>query len=79
MLLSTLVLCSRLRLYYAPIGVRLNFPTTWGDPHYLGLTGLQLLGSQGDVIPLDINMLDADPRDLQIMPGYERDDRTLDK
>lgn len=57
----------------------LNFTDTWGDLFYLGLTGLELAGSDGDTIPLSMDMLDADPKDLHVLPGYENDDRTLDK
>ena len=57
----------------------LNFTATWGDLYYLGLTGLELIASDGEAIPIDLNMVDADPRDLHVLPGYENDDRTLDK
>ena len=33
----------------------------------------------GEAVPLTLDMLHADPRDLHVLPGYERDDRTLDK
>ena len=52
---------------------------TWGDPYYLGLTGIEVVDGDGDAIPLKLDMLHADPRDLHVLPGYERDDRTLDK
>lgn len=57
----------------------LNFTETWGDPHYLGLTGLEVVAKDGEAVPLDIKQLDAQPRDLHILEGYETDDRTLDK
>ena len=60
-------------------GLKLNFTATWGDPHYLGLTGLEIVGKDGEALPLSLSMLDADPRDLHTLPGYETDDRTLDK
>ncbi|KAK2147660.1 hypothetical protein LSH36_543g06017 [Paralvinella palmiformis] len=59
--------------------LRLNFTDTWGDPYYLGLTGLEVVGPDGSSIPLSIDMVDADPRDLHVLSGYETDDRTLDK
>ena len=57
----------------------LNFTATWGDMYYLGMTGLELIGFDGEVIPLDLSMVDADPKDLHVLPNYETDDRTLDK
>ena len=59
--------------------LKLNFTATWGDMHYLGLTGLDVLNPEGDAIPLNISMIDAKPRDLNHLPGYGTDDRTLDK
>ena len=45
----------------------------------MGLTGLEVAGKDGATIPLNMSMLSADPRDLHVLPGYETDDRTLDK
>ena len=59
--------------------LELNFTETWGDPFYLGLTGIEIAGANGETIPLTMNMLDAEPRDLHVLSGYETDDRTLDK
>ncbi|CAH1795086.1 unnamed protein product [Owenia fusiformis] len=59
--------------------IQLNFTATWGDPYYLGLTGLELAGVNGEPIPLNMDMLDADPRDLRMLDGHQLDDRTLDK
>ncbi|ELU03431.1 hypothetical protein CAPTEDRAFT_135076 [Capitella teleta] len=59
--------------------LKLNFTATWGDPYYLGLTGLEVLGPDGQALDISLDMLDADPRDLHVLPGYEQDDRTLDK
>ncbi|XP_072167978.1 katanin-interacting protein-like [Diadema setosum] len=59
--------------------VRLNFTVTWGDLHYLGLTGLEVIDVEGDGIPMSLDMLDASPRDLNDLPEYDMDDRTLDK
>lgn len=52
---------------------------TWGDSHYLGLTGLDVVGKDGDSVPLDVSMMAASPRDLNDLPEYENDLRTLDK
>ncbi|CAB1337902.1 unnamed protein product, partial [Coregonus sp. 'balchen'] len=36
------------------MGIELSM--TWGDSHYLGLTGLEVLGKEGDSLPLDLTM-----------------------
>ena len=57
----------------------LNFLSTWGDPYYLGLTGLEVIGREGETIAVNMDMVSADPQDLHVLPEYESDDRTLDK
>lgn len=57
----------------------LCFTATWGDMHYLGLTGLEVVGRDGEALPVTINMMNGSPRDLHSLPGHENDDRTLDK
>lgn len=57
----------------------LSLVETWGDQHYIGLTGIELLGKDGEVIAVDTSMIDAEPRDLHHLVGHEHDDRTLDK
>ncbi|XP_033095303.1 protein KIAA0556-like [Anneissia japonica] len=59
--------------------LRLNFTATWGDQYYMGLTGLEVMDKNGDPIPLTFDMLQACPRDLNDLPEYDLDDRTLDK
>ncbi|KAK3599312.1 hypothetical protein CHS0354_028678 [Potamilus streckersoni] len=59
--------------------VELNFTSTWGDPHYLGLTGLEIVGKDGEALPVTMSMLTANPRDVRSLPGHEKDDRTLEK
>ncbi|KAL4239443.1 hypothetical protein ACF0H5_000258 [Mactra antiquata] len=66
-------------MVYKGKSVVLNFTGTWGDHHYLGLTGLELVGKEGESLPIDINMITANPADVRSLPGHERDDRTLDK
>ncbi|EGD72574.1 hypothetical protein PTSG_04310 [Salpingoeca rosetta] len=64
-----------------PKGTRfqLNFVETWGDPYYLGLTGLQLIDEHGGVIAVSMRQVEAVPRDLNDLPNVYDDDRTLDK
>ncbi|XP_041364093.1 katanin-interacting protein-like [Gigantopelta aegis] len=66
-------------LVYKARSIELNFTATWGDLHYLGLTGLEIVGKDGDALPLNMKMISAKPRDLHSLPGHEKDDRTLDK
>ncbi|KAM4623791.1 katanin-interacting protein [Polymixia lowei] len=59
--------------------LRLEMVLTWGDSHYLGLTGLEVVGMEGESLPLDLSMMTAVPRDLNDLPDYGQDLRTLDK
>ncbi|XP_026034659.1 protein KIAA0556 isoform X3 [Astatotilapia calliptera] len=59
--------------------LRLEMTLTWGDPHYMGLTGLEIVGKDGETLPLDLSMIAASPRDLNDLPDYGHDLRTLDK
>jgi hypothetical protein len=52
---------------------------TWGDPYYIGLTGLEVLGADGTALTLDQGQMSAHPLDLNCIPGYSGDDRTIDK
>lgn len=62
-----------------PTGLRLELVMTWGDSHYMGLTGLEVVGKDGESLPLDLSMMAASPRDLNDLPEYGHDLRTLDK
>ncbi|XP_036388651.1 katanin-interacting protein isoform X1 [Megalops cyprinoides] len=59
--------------------LKITLSMTWGDAHYLGMTGLEVVGKEGQSLPLDISMVDASPRDLNELPEYGHDLRTLDK
>ncbi|XP_066432236.1 katanin-interacting protein isoform X2 [Eleutherodactylus coqui] len=59
--------------------LQLNFTMTWGDLHYLGLTGLEIVGSDGEALHLNMNIMTASPPDLSVLPEYQDDSRTLDK
>ncbi|XP_023572507.1 protein KIAA0556 homolog isoform X2 [Octodon degus] len=64
---------------YHGICLRLNFTASWGDPHYLGLTGLEVVGKDGQALPVHLHQISACPRDLNDLPEYTEDSRTLDK
>ncbi|XP_042293815.1 katanin-interacting protein isoform X2 [Sceloporus undulatus] len=57
----------------------LNFTVSWGDAHYLGLTGLEVVGKSGQAIPISVDQLSASPHDLNDLLEYMDDSRTLDK
>ena len=63
----------------AGVDLTLTLLETWGDQHYVGLTGIELLGCDGAAIPVDMGMIEAEPHDLHHLPGHEQDQRTLDK
>lgn len=60
--------------------LQFNILSTWGDPHYLGLTGIEIFDQTGH--PVKINNPDqqiwADPADINVLPEYQNDPRTVD-
>ncbi|XP_078096139.1 katanin-interacting protein [Mustelus asterias] len=70
---------SLMRGEYTGKCVQLNFTVTWGDSHYLGLTGLEVVGKGGQTLPVTMDNIEASPRDLNELPEYNEDSRTLDK
>ncbi|XP_009980634.1 PREDICTED: uncharacterized protein KIAA0556 homolog [Tauraco erythrolophus] len=59
--------------------LQLNFTMTWGDSHYLGLTGLEVIGKNGHALKISTEQISASPQDLNDLPEYTRDSRTLEK
>ncbi|XP_061849540.1 katanin-interacting protein isoform X2 [Colius striatus] len=59
--------------------LQLNFTMTWGDSHYLGLTGLEVIGKNGHALKISAEQLSASPQDLNDLPEYAGDSRTLEK
>ena len=55
----------------------MNILETWGDPFYVGLSGIEILSREKE--NLAIKNVDANPRDMNVIPGYSGDYRTLDK
>ncbi len=43
---------------------------TYGDSHFVGLTGLEVVGADGMPLPLTPSSLLADPPDLNVFPGH---------
>ncbi|XP_018429660.1 PREDICTED: protein KIAA0556-like, partial [Nanorana parkeri] len=72
-------LASTIAGVYSGKCLQLNFAMTWGDLHYLGLTELEIVGLDGEPLPLNMNIISASPPDLSVLPDYQDDDRTLDK
>nr|XP_030727438.1 protein KIAA0556 homolog isoform X4 [Globicephala melas] len=64
---------------YQGICLQLNFTASWGDLHYLGLTGLEVVGKDGQALPINLHQISASPRDLKDLPECTNDSRTLDK
>uniref|UniRef100_A0A8C3RRX3 KIAA0556 n=1 Tax=Chelydra serpentina TaxID=8475 RepID=A0A8C3RRX3_CHESE len=60
-------------------GLQLNFTLSWGDSHYLGLTGLEVVGKDGQALPITMDQISASPQDLNDLAEYTEDSRTLDK
>eukprot|EP00127_Corallochytrium_limacisporum_P000946 Clim_evm30s33 gene=Clim_evmTU30s33 len=60
--------------------ITLDITRNWGDPYYVGLNGIQVLGLNGDIVPLDpMYHVSSLPRDLNDIPGCTGDYRTSDK
>ncbi|NXF97653.1 K0556 protein, partial [Eubucco bourcierii] len=59
--------------------LQLNFTMTWGDSHYLGLTGLEVIGKNGQTLKITTEQISASPQDLNDLPEYTGDSRILEK
>ena len=55
--------------------------STWGDGYYVGLNGIEIFDEKGDLITLkDVaSQIRANPPDINCLPGYGKDPRTVDK
>lgn len=60
--------------------LKFNILSTWGDPHFLGLMGIEIFDSHGKIVKLDdVNsQIWANPANINILPEYDNDPRTVD-
>ena len=74
---------ARFKIPKKPSGktIKITIFTTWGDQYYVGLAGVELFDGQGNAIKVldPKHQLKADPPDINILPGYGNDPRTVDK
>eukprot|EP00767_Chilomastix_cuspidata_P004027 gnl/Chilomastix_cuspidata/4155.p1 GENE.gnl/Chilomastix_cuspidata/4155~~gnl/Chilomastix_cuspidata/4155.p1 ORF type:complete len:1168 (+),score=376.54 gnl/Chilomastix_cuspidata/4155:513-4016(+) len=49
--------------------------STWGDQFYVGLSGVELFGKSGEAIAVPPACVDANPRDINVLPEYFSDPR----
>ena len=57
--------------------LRLELLSTWGDPYYIGLHGIEVFDESGlEITPVSIA---ATPPSINVLPDYDADPRTADK
>jgi hypothetical protein len=59
--------------------IELIIRESWGDMFYVGLNGIEIRDVNDNIIPVDIKKMEANPRDMNSIPGHGQDHRTLDK
>lgn len=59
--------------------LQLDILSTWGDVYYVGLTGIEVFDDRGARLSLAQDSITANPRDVNVLRGYGRDPRTVDK
>eukprot|EP01041_Mallomonas_annulata_P001688 gene1688-3265_t len=59
--------------------IRLDVLSTWGDPFYVGLNGIELFDASGEALSLGsgISQITADPDDINVLPEYVDDPRVV--
>lgn len=69
------------RIPNLPSGSKLEFNIlqTWGDVNYVGLAGIEVFDSNGKLVQILADQISACPPDINILPGYGGDPRTVDK
>ncbi|XP_049875890.1 katanin-interacting protein-like [Pectinophora gossypiella] len=65
----------------APTGfvLQISIFSTWGDPYYVGLTGVELYDPHGNMIPLTETNVCAHPASVNVLERRAMDVRTPDK
>lgn len=73
--------CSDFSLPIIPSGriLEMRIYSTWGDKYYVGMAGLEVFDSLGRPVQISPNGIEASPSDLNSLPGYHGDPRTIDK
>ncbi|KNC50059.1 uncharacterized protein AMSG_05822 [Thecamonas trahens ATCC 50062] len=69
-------------VWQAPMAstITLNILSTWGDPFYVGMTGLEIIDAETrQPIPLTASALEASPASLNDLDEVSGDPRTVDK
>jgi hypothetical protein len=58
-----------------------NILSTWGDPYYVGLMGLEFFDHAGHVVEFSniAQCIRANPADINVLADYSNDPRTVDK
>lgn len=59
--------------------MKINILSTWGDTHYLGLNGIELFDSKGQIVNIKPDQVWASPADINVLKEYQQDPRTVDK
>jgi hypothetical protein len=59
--------------------MELEVLSTWGDPYYVGLNGIDIFDHHGDILLLNegIDSIEADPSDINVLSEYHDDPRTI--
>ena len=68
-----------MRLHPSGTVFKLLCESTWGDIHYLGLNGVEILSPDGRCLDLSSATITADPLGVCVLPGMARDARTVDQ
>ncbi|CAH0400997.1 unnamed protein product [Chilo suppressalis] len=59
--------------------LQISIFSTWGDPYYVGLTGVELYDTRGEIIPLTETNVCAHPASVNVLSARAQDVRTPDK
>lgn len=61
--------------------LQLDILSTWGDPNYVGLGGIEMLDHDGEIVSVSDpqQQVTANPSGVHELPGMQHDPRTVDK